>query len=59
MGKTWHFIFATVDTLNQNLLLYQGHKKKTQIKLLSSKSNQNKTEKSKYYQIASRKVLSL
>jgi hypothetical protein len=59
VGKTWHFIFAKVDTLKQNLLIQQGHKKKTQIKLLSSKSNENKTEKSKYYRVASRKALSL
>jgi hypothetical protein len=59
MGKTWHFIFATVDTLKQTFLLQQGHKNKTQIKLLSSKSNENKTEKSKYYRVASRKALSL
>jgi hypothetical protein len=45
MGKTWHFIFDTVDTLKQTLLLQQGLKNKTQIKLLSSKSNENKTEK--------------
>jgi hypothetical protein len=45
MGKTWHFIFDTVDTLKQNLLLQQGLKNKTQIKLLSSKSNENKTKK--------------
>jgi hypothetical protein len=31
MGKTWHFIFATVDTLKQFFLLQQGHKNKTQI----------------------------
>jgi hypothetical protein len=58
MGKTWHFIFATVDTLKQNFLLQQGHKNKTQIKLVSYKSNEN-TKKSKYYQVASRKALSL
>jgi hypothetical protein len=27
MGKTWHFIFAAVDTLKQTLFLQQGHKK--------------------------------
>jgi hypothetical protein len=59
MGKTWHFIFATVDTLKQNFLLQQGLKQKTQIKLLSFKSNENKTKKSKYYRVASRKALSL
>jgi hypothetical protein len=59
MGKTWHFIFVTVDTLKQTFLLQQGNKKKTQIKLLSSKSNENKTKKSKYYWVASRKALSL
>jgi hypothetical protein len=59
MAKTWHFIFYTVDTLKQTLLLQQGHKNKTQIKLLSSKSNENKTEKGKYYRVASRKALSL
>jgi hypothetical protein len=26
IGKTWHFIFATVDTLKQTFLLQQGHK---------------------------------
>jgi hypothetical protein len=45
MGKTWNFIFAKVDTLKQTFFLHQGHKNKTQIKLLSSKSNENKTEK--------------
>jgi hypothetical protein len=45
MGKTWHFIFATVDTLKQNFLLLQGHKKKTQRKLLSHNNNENKTKK--------------
>jgi hypothetical protein len=45
--KTWHFIFVIVDTLKQILFLQQGHKKKTQIKLLSSKSNENKTVKVK------------
>jgi hypothetical protein len=44
MGKTWHF-FATVDTLKKTFLLQQGQKKKTQIKLLSHKSNENKTER--------------
>jgi hypothetical protein len=29
MGKTWHFIFAIVDTLKQTFLPYQGHKNKT------------------------------
>jgi hypothetical protein len=52
-------MFATVDTLKQTLLVHQLHKNKTQIKLLLSKSNENKTEKSKYYWVASRKVLSL
>jgi hypothetical protein len=59
MGKTWHFIFATVDTLKQTFFINQGHKNKTQIKLLSSKSNENKTGKSKYYRVASRKALCL
>jgi hypothetical protein len=59
MGKIWHFIFGTVDTLKQTFLLQKGHKKKTQIKLLSSKINENKTEKSKYYRVASCKALSL
>jgi hypothetical protein len=59
MGKTWHIIFATVCTLKQTFLLQQGHKNKTQIKLLSSESNENKTEKSKYYRVASRKALCL
>jgi hypothetical protein len=59
MGKTWHFIFATVDTLKKTFLLQKGHKNKTQIKLLSSMSNENKTKKSKYYRVASRKALSL
>jgi hypothetical protein len=57
VGKTWHFIFATMDTLKQTFLLQQGHKNNTQIKLLSHKSNKNK--KSKYYRVASRKELSL
>jgi hypothetical protein len=47
MGKTWHFIFATVGTLKQNFLLQQGHKMNTHKKLPSHKSNKNKTEKSK------------
>jgi hypothetical protein len=59
MGKTWHFIFLKVDTLNKTFLLQQGHKNMTQIKLLSHKSNKNKIEKSKYYRVASRKALSL
>jgi hypothetical protein len=59
MGKTWQFIFATVDTLKKTFLLHQGHKKETKRKLLSFKSNENKTEKSKYYRVASRKALSL
>jgi hypothetical protein len=45
MGKTWHFIFNTVDTLKQTFLLQQGHKKETQKKLLSFKSNKNNTKK--------------
>jgi hypothetical protein len=59
MGKTWKFIFATVDTLKQTFFLQQGHNKKTQRKLLSYKSNENKIKKSKYYRVASRKALSL
>jgi hypothetical protein len=59
VGKTWHFIFATMDTLKQTFLLQQGHKNNTQIKLLSHKSNKNKNKKSKYYRVASRKALSL
>jgi hypothetical protein len=43
MGKTWHFIFATVDTLKQTFFLQQGHKKKMHNKLLF-KSNKNKTK---------------
>jgi hypothetical protein len=27
MGKTWHFIFPTVDTLKQTFLLQQVHNK--------------------------------
>jgi hypothetical protein len=45
MGKTCHFIFATVYTLKQTFLLQKGHKKKTQRKLISHKSNENKIEK--------------
>jgi hypothetical protein len=45
MGKNWHFIFLKVDTLKHILLILQGHKNNTQIKLLSSKSNENKIEK--------------
>jgi hypothetical protein len=59
VGKTWHFIFAIVDTLKQNFLLYQGLQKNTQIELLSSKGNENIAEKSKYYRVASCKALSL
>jgi hypothetical protein len=51
--------FATVYTLKQTFLLHQEHKKKTQNKLLSFKSNENKTKKSKYYRVASCKALSL
>jgi hypothetical protein len=29
MGKTWHFIFATVDTLKQTFFLQQWYKNKT------------------------------
>jgi hypothetical protein len=28
MGKTWHFIFSTVDKLKQTFLIQQGHKNK-------------------------------
>jgi hypothetical protein len=28
MGKTWHFIYDTVDTLKQTFLLQKGHKKR-------------------------------
>jgi hypothetical protein len=45
MGKTWHFIFATVDTLKQTFLIQQGHKKNTQIKLLSHKSKKENQKK--------------
>jgi hypothetical protein len=45
MVKNWNFIFAIVDTLKQTFLLQKGHKKKTQQKLLSFNSNENKTEK--------------
>jgi hypothetical protein len=45
MGKTGNLIFATVERLKQNLLLQQVHKNNTQIKLLSHKSNVNKTKK--------------
>jgi hypothetical protein len=45
MGKIWHFIFDTVDKLKHTFLLKKGYKNKAQIKLLSSKSNENKTEK--------------
>jgi hypothetical protein len=58
-GKNWHFIFSKVDTLKQNFLLQKIHKNKTEIKLLSSKSNENKIKKSKYYRVASRNALSL
>jgi hypothetical protein len=58
MGKTWHFIFATVDTLKQTFLLQQGHKK-YETKKIALKSNENQAEKSKYYRVASRKALSL
>jgi hypothetical protein len=37
--------FATVGTLKQTFFLQQGHEKKKQRKLLSSKNNENKTEK--------------
>jgi hypothetical protein len=59
VGKTWHFIFCTVCTLKNTFFLKQGHKKNTQIKLLSSKSNENKTQKSKYYRVFSHIALSL
>jgi hypothetical protein len=59
VGKNLHFIFDIVDTLKKTFLLHHGHKNKTQIKLISSKSNKNKTKKGKYYWVASRKVLSL
>jgi hypothetical protein len=58
MGKNWKFIFSTVDTLKKTLFLQKGHKKNAQIKLLSSKSSENKTRKSKYYRVASRKAFS-
>jgi hypothetical protein len=59
MVKLGTLFFATVDIQKQNFLLQQGYKKKTQLKLLSYKSNKNKTEKSKYYWVASHKALSL
>jgi hypothetical protein len=59
VGKTWQFIFATVDTLKRTFLIQQDTKNKIKIKSLSSKSNENKTGKSKYYRVASRKALSL
>jgi hypothetical protein len=40
MGKTWHFIFTKII-----FFLQQGHKKQKQKKLLSFKSNKNKTKK--------------
>jgi hypothetical protein len=46
MDKSWHFIFTIVGTLKQTFFLQKGHKKKSQIKLLSHKNNKNKTEKS-------------
>jgi hypothetical protein len=49
MGKTWYFIWSTVNTLKQTLVLQQGHKKNTQKKLVSFKSNENKTEKVKRF----------
>jgi hypothetical protein len=55
LGTLFYYIRHTKKTF----LLQQGHKNKTQIKLLSSKSNENKMEKSKYYRVASRKTLSL
>jgi hypothetical protein len=58
MDKICYFIFATVHKLKQTLFLQQGNKKKTQNKLLSFKSNENKTKK-QYYQVASHKALSL
>jgi hypothetical protein len=40
MGKTWHFIFSSVDKLSR---YSKETKKKTQIKLLSHKINKNTT----------------
>jgi hypothetical protein len=45
MSKTWYFILSTVNTLKQTLVLQQGHKKNTQKKLVSFKSDENKTKK--------------
>jgi hypothetical protein len=59
MGKTWNFIYATVDKIKQTFLLQKGHKNKTQNKLLSFKSNKKQNQKSKYYRVTSYKVLSL
>jgi hypothetical protein len=36
MGKTWHFIFSKVDTLNKTFLLHQGHKKEDSNKITLS-----------------------
>jgi hypothetical protein len=46
MGKTWHFISWYSKKPKLTLLLQQGHKKKTQNKILSRKSKENKTRKS-------------
>jgi hypothetical protein len=59
MGKSWNFIYATVDKIKQAFLIQQGHKNKIQNKLLSFKSNKKQNRKSKYYRVTSYKVLSL
>jgi hypothetical protein len=43
--KLGTLFFATIHTLKQTFLLQQGHKKETQKKLLSFKSNKNKAAK--------------
>jgi hypothetical protein len=52
-------LFFLQYTLKQNFLLQKRHKNNIQRKLVSSKSNENKIEKSKYYRVASCKALSL
>jgi hypothetical protein len=57
--KLGTLFYATVDKIKQAFLIQQGHKNKTQNKLLSFKSNEKQNRKSKYYWVTSCKVLSL
>jgi hypothetical protein len=55
MGKTWHFIFDTVDTLRQLYCYIKDTKIKHKINYSLSRAMKKK-QKSKYYRVTSRKA---